>query len=60
MLCNQATVLTSELCYNGIDDDGNGLTDKADPGCWHCGDGVLDPNEECDDGELADSAWHPT
>jgi hypothetical protein len=32
--------LTAEVCYDGIDNDANGLIDKADPACWMCGDGV--------------------
>ncbi len=39
ILGNVHTYLTAENCYNGVDDDGNGLIDKADPGCWRCGDG---------------------
>ncbi|KAL6761736.1 hypothetical protein V8C86DRAFT_3181595 [Haematococcus lacustris] len=31
ILCNVRTVLTAELCYNGEDDDGNGLVDAAEP-----------------------------
>ena len=48
-------------CTNGLDDDGNGLVDCGDencaytPSCWPavCGDGILDPGEECDDGNTA-------
>src|SRR5262245_3432613 len=47
-------------CANGVDDDGDLLVDCADPGCAtscggsdsgippNCGDGVVDPGEECD------------
>lgn len=35
-------------CYNNIDDDGDGQTDKDDPDCWKCGDGVIDPDEQCE------------
>ena len=48
VLCNQNTLLSSEICCDGIDNDGNGLTDKQDPACWRCGDGVVDPDEECE------------
>ncbi|KAL6764333.1 hypothetical protein V8C86DRAFT_3209110 [Haematococcus lacustris] len=34
VLCNQYTYLSAEICGNAIDDDGNGLADKADPVCW--------------------------
>jgi cysteine-rich repeat protein len=41
----------SPSCTNGIDDDCDGLTDASDPGCQNvCGNGVLDPGEQCDDG----------
>jgi cysteine-rich repeat protein len=40
-----------------VDNDGDGLGDCADPDCAaapgcqpYCGDGVVDPGEECDDG----------
>jgi cysteine-rich repeat protein len=42
-----------EDCTNHIDDDVDGLVDKQDPDCAVCGDGVLDPGEECDDGNVA-------
>jgi cysteine-rich repeat protein len=50
------------LCANGIDDDHDGLVDCADPDCADdpaclippCGNGVLDPGEECDDGNVID------
>ncbi len=42
------TVLTAENCFDGIDNDSDGLVDKADPDCWNCGDGVLDPGEDCE------------
>ncbi len=41
-------VLTAENCFDGIDNDADGLVDKADPDCWRCGDGVVDPGEECE------------
>lgn len=49
------TILTAENCYNGKDDDSDGLVDKADPDCWRCGDLVVDPGEQCDDGNIMDS-----
>jgi cysteine-rich repeat protein len=42
--------ITAEICGNGIDDDGDGLTDLADPDCQFCGNGAVEPGEECDDG----------
>ncbi|MEE9384153.1 MAG: hypothetical protein V3V08_12145 [Nannocystaceae bacterium] len=42
-------MITAELCDVVGDEDGDGLADKDDPDCWRCGDGVIDPNEECDD-----------
>ena len=41
-----------ENCTNGLDDDVDGLVDKDDPDCAVCGDRVVDPGEECDDGNL--------
>ena len=43
-------------CTDGVDDDGDGLFDcadpecAADPFCVTCGDGALDAGETCDDG----------
>jgi cysteine-rich repeat protein len=43
-------------CEDGLDNDGDGLTDCEDPGCATrpacsgCGNGILDPGEQCDDG----------
>lgn len=34
--------------YDGIDNDGDGLIDKLDEDCWRCGDGILDPDEQCE------------
>jgi cysteine-rich repeat protein len=42
----------TENCANGVDDDLDGLVDKEDPDCAVCGDRVVDPGEECDDGNL--------
>ncbi|GAX76820.1 hypothetical protein CEUSTIGMA_g4266.t1, partial [Chlamydomonas eustigma] len=56
VLCNVNTYLSAELCYDGWDNDGNGLVDKNDPACWFCGDGYLDNQpsnpfpEQCDNG----------
>ncbi len=41
-----------EDCTNQIDDDVDGLVDKQDPDCAVCGDRVVDPGEECDDGNV--------
>src|SRR5215831_14261794 len=51
---------TGEQCMDGIDNDGNGKTDCADPSCagapacMHvvavCGNGVVEGSEQCDDG----------
>ncbi len=41
--------LEFENCTNGVDDDGDGLLDGADPNCHVCGDGRVDPGEQCDD-----------
>ncbi|KAG2498141.1 hypothetical protein HYH03_003899 [Edaphochlamys debaryana] len=43
-------------CTDGVDNDGNGMTDFRDPGCRRCGDGVQDgiDGEECDDGNMVD------
>ena len=43
-----------EICDNGLDDDCDGLTDGDDPGCYappepYCGDGNIDPGEECEE-----------
>ncbi|KAG2494696.1 hypothetical protein HYH03_007212 [Edaphochlamys debaryana] len=38
---------TSEICTNGIDDNDNLLVDFDDPECWRCGDGLIQPGEEC-------------
>jgi len=40
----------AEICGNGIDDDRDGFIDEADSDCQVCGDGNLDPLEQCDDG----------
>lgn len=46
-------------CEDGVDNDGNNLTDCQDPACTadpvcfvlvRCGDAILDAEEECDDG----------
>ena len=48
------TILTAEVCDDGVDNDGDGLIDNADDDCHVCGDGDLDPAEECDDGNNVD------
>lgn len=45
VLMNVNVVLTAEICWNGIDDNEDGLIDREDPACWVCGDGYLD-NED--------------
>ena len=32
VLCNINTLLSAENCYNGLDDDGNGLVDRIGNG----------------------------
>ncbi|EFJ49171.1 hypothetical protein VOLCADRAFT_90034 [Volvox carteri f. nagariensis] len=54
VLCNTKTILTAENCYDKIDNDNDGLIDKQDPDCWRCGDFVVDPGEQCDDGNILD------
>ncbi len=46
--------LAVEACNDGIDNDGDGLTDNDDPDCHVCGDGDTDPAEQCDDGNNTD------
>ncbi len=47
---------SGEQCADGVDNDGNDLIDCADPSCATfaacngCGNGRLDPGEQCDDG----------
>ena len=48
------SLTVAEICTNQIDDDGDQLIDYADPDCQVCGNTHLDPNEECDDGNLID------
>src|SRR5262245_33144671 len=49
-----------EDCTAPGDEDGNGLADCADPACFAwpacrvCGNGRLEPGEECDDGNAID------
>ncbi|GLI60146.1 hypothetical protein VaNZ11_002181, partial [Volvox africanus] len=54
VLCNTQALLTSENCYNGVDDDSDGAIDKDDEDCKRCGDGTIDSNERCDDGNILD------
>ena len=37
-----------EICGNGIDDDGNGKIDNADPACIYCGNNIVNVGEACD------------
>jgi len=37
-------------CTDGADNDCDGDVDTADSDCWFCGDGVVQGDEECDDG----------
>ncbi|MBQ9394215.1 MAG: trypsin-like serine protease [Proteobacteria bacterium] len=37
-----------EICDNGLDDDGNGKVDNADPACVYCGNGIVNIGEQCD------------
>jgi len=37
-------------CADGADNDCDGTIDVTDSDCFVCGDGVLQPGEECDDG----------
>jgi cysteine-rich repeat protein len=42
-------------CTDGVDNDGDGLTDGVDPECIVlCGDSILATDEACDDGNLID------
>jgi cysteine-rich repeat protein len=51
----------TENCTNDVDDDLDGLVDKEDPDCAVCGDRVVDPGEECDDGNrVAGDGCGPT
>ncbi len=62
--CDDTTDLISpaeaEACTDGIDNNCDLLTDCDDltgckdvePTCWVCGDGYVDADEECDDGNL--------
>ncbi|GFR45633.1 hypothetical protein Agub_g7041, partial [Astrephomene gubernaculifera] len=44
LLCDIRTVLTAENCYDGVDNDGDGLTDNEDPDCWQPVYSPLPPN----------------
>ena len=48
----EASLRATEVCDNGVDDDGDTLVDVDDPDCHRCGDEILDPGEDCDDGNL--------
>jgi cysteine-rich repeat protein len=50
---------SAEICDDRADNDSDGLTDCADPDCADdafclCGNGVVEGNEECDDGNNTD------
>jgi cysteine-rich repeat protein len=51
------TVVASENCGNGLDDDGDGKIDCVDEdcriSCSICGDGILQDGEGCDDGNTS-------
>jgi cysteine-rich repeat protein len=56
--CGSGNERSAENCTNGVDDDGNGLVDCADPACHddlacaRCGDGVATGREDCDGTDL--------
>ena len=64
--CVVETAVTSEICYDGLDEDGDGLVDCADDDCssdslclesGNCADGYdndLDGSEDCDDSDCSD------
>ena len=58
MLGGANTILTAEICDNGVDDDDDDAIDLEDTDCQYCGNGVIDadqmPAEECDDGNNND------
>jgi cysteine-rich repeat protein len=54
MLGGSAIVLSAEDCADGLDNDGDGAVDGADPDCQVCGNGRVDPGEACDDGNTVD------
>ncbi len=61
--CDDSSALSHpeaiESCLDGLDNDCDEETDCDDiddcrgiePSCWLCGDGYVDPGEECDDGD---------
>ncbi|MCB9761926.1 MAG: IPT/TIG domain-containing protein [Alphaproteobacteria bacterium] len=56
---NPSNIPWAPACYNGLDDDGDGLADAEDPGCW-----VVNPDQGwayIPDGflrdEAADTTW---
>lgn len=44
-----------EICNNGVDDDGNGLTDEMDATCFYCGNNVVNAGEACDGNAFKDN-----
>ena len=41
---------TEVSCVDAVDNDCDGAVDAADPDCFRCGDQVVQPGEQCDDG----------
>jgi cysteine-rich repeat protein len=42
------------IALGGLDNDGDLLYDGEDPDCAACGNGIVDPGEDCDDGNTLD------
>ncbi len=53
-LGSRQTIIRTEDCSDGRDNDNDGLIDNDDPDCQVCGDGDIDPGEDCDDGNNVD------
>ena len=56
--CNDADATANpaaaEICSDSVDNDCDGQVDSQDADCQICGNGILDPFEQCDDGNLID------
>ncbi|MEZ4309307.1 MAG: fibrinogen-like YCDxxxxGGGW domain-containing protein [Polyangiaceae bacterium] len=53
IFCSNPNVIdSSEVCDDGLDNDGDGQLDEDDVDCQVCGDGNIDPGEVCDDGNV--------